>query len=233
MLFEIPWFVIPKRDSDNWRFITNLRQLNRQLRLKRFSLDTWRSIFPMLRKNQYACKVDLKDACLLASSSSSSLHTPGEYFHVPLSIELQRYVCVRFRDEVFQFLAMPFNISVAPAVWTSVMDVCAAIWLKHGLLVYLYFDNSILTIRLHVHRPVTLFSKPFVMRVCVSIMRSLNLNRHNLSIFRECALILPQAVSRFHPQRERTTHAKLASSLPNPTCHSVKRRACLERYVGF
>ena len=125
MLFEVLYFVIPKRDSDKWRFITNLRQLNRHLRLKRFSLDTWRSTFPMLRKNQYACKVDLKHA----------------YFHVPLSNELQRYVCVRFGDEVFQFLAMPFGISVAPAVWTSVMDVCAAIWRKHGLLVYVNFDD--------------------------------------------------------------------------------------------
>ena len=128
VLFEVPWFVIPKGDSDKWRFITNLRQLNRHLRLKRFSLDTWRSNFPMLRKNQYACKVDLKDA----------------YFHVPLSSELQRYVCVRFGDEVFQFLAMPFGISVAPAVWTSVMDVCAAIWRKHSLLVYVYFDDILI-----------------------------------------------------------------------------------------
>ena len=40
VLFEVPWFVIPKRDSDKWHFITNLRQLNRHLRLKLFSLDT-------------------------------------------------------------------------------------------------------------------------------------------------------------------------------------------------
>ena len=82
----------------------------------------------MLRKNQCACKVDLKDA----------------YFHVPLNNELQRYVCVRFGDEVFQFLAMHFGISVAPAVWTLVMDVCAAIWRKHGLLVYVYFDDILI-----------------------------------------------------------------------------------------
>ena len=123
--FEVPWFVIRIRDSDTWHVITNLRQLNRHLRLKHFSLDTWLSIFPMHRKNQYACKVDLKDA----------------YFYVPLSNELQRFVRVRFGDEVFQFLAMPFGISVAPAVWTSVMDVCAAIRRKHGLLVYVYFDD--------------------------------------------------------------------------------------------
>ena len=99
--FEVPWFVIPKRDSDQWRFITtNLRQINRRLRLKKFSLDTWKSIFPMLKQGQYCCKIDLKDA----------------YFHVPLSQELQHYVCVRFGSEVFQFLAMPFGISIAPQV---------------------------------------------------------------------------------------------------------------------
>ena len=66
-LFQVPWFVVSKKDSTKVPFITRLKKVNCQLRTSLFIIETWKTILAMLHPGQFACKVDLKDA----------------YFHVP------------------------------------------------------------------------------------------------------------------------------------------------------
>ena len=69
LLTEIPWenvkccssiFAIPKKDSPDWRLITNLSNLNAFLQTTYFTLPTWKDIAPLLHKGMWACKVDIK-----------------------------------------------------------------------------------------------------------------------------------------------------------------------------
>jgi hypothetical protein len=81
--------------------------------------------FPFLRKDMWACKVDLKHA----------------YFHLGVGDELKPYLCVKVGDEVFQFQAACFGLSTLPQIWMNLMKVFQRKWRSKGLLVFIYLDD--------------------------------------------------------------------------------------------
>ena len=77
--YWVPWFVIAKKEDngkEKLRLIADCRVINQFLQPKKFTLDHWQKIFPLLRKDMWATKVDLKNA----------------YFHLALSEKLRPYV---------------------------------------------------------------------------------------------------------------------------------------------
>ena len=64
-------------------------EINKHLQTRRFRLDNLQTIFPYLRKGQWAAKLDLKDA----------------YFHLGLHPELRKYVRLKIGDQVWEFKA--------------------------------------------------------------------------------------------------------------------------------
>ena len=96
--YLVPWFVITKMEDNGKeknRLIADCRQLNQFLDPQPFKLDHWQNIFPLLRKNMWAAKIDLKDA----------------YFHLGLSTKIRPYVHMKIGEKTFQFNAACFGHS--------------------------------------------------------------------------------------------------------------------------
>jgi hypothetical protein len=88
--YLVPWFVIQKVDEaghQKLRLISDCRKLNEFLAPPHFRLDHWRDIFPVLRKNMWAAKVDLKNA----------------YFHLELSAALKPFVRMAIGEKFFRW----------------------------------------------------------------------------------------------------------------------------------
>ena len=127
----IPWFVVKKTESDGsqkLRLISDCRELNQYFFPEHFKMDNWKDIFPLLRKNMWAAKVDLKHA----------------YFHLPVSGQLQPYLCHKVGEKVFQFQGAPFGLNVLPQIWTQLMKCFQKRWWQAGFQVFLYLDDIIL-----------------------------------------------------------------------------------------
>jgi hypothetical protein len=126
----VPWFVIskPEGSGQKHRLIADCRQVNQFLTAPHFKMDHWGQIFPFVRKDMWACKVDLKHA----------------YFHLPLGRNLQEYLVLQIQNRLFQFLAAPFGLSPLPFLWTQVMKTLAKVWRSKGLNVFVYLDDILI-----------------------------------------------------------------------------------------
>ena len=97
-------FVRPKPNG-TWRPIIDLSVLNRFLRVKRFKMETVKSICSLLHQGAWTFSIDLTDA----------------YFHIPIHKASRKFLRICFQGRVFQFRALPFGIAIAPWLFTKVM----------------------------------------------------------------------------------------------------------------
>ena len=91
-------------------------------------MDHWGSIFPCLKRNMFAAKIDLKHA----------------YFHLGLSETLKEYVVLKVGDRCFQFQGAAFGLSPLPQLWMLVMKTFSRLWRKKGILCFIYLDDILL-----------------------------------------------------------------------------------------
>ena len=98
-------FVVPK-PGGRWRPVIDLSILNRHLVIPKFKMETARALRRSIRRYDYAVSIDLSDA----------------YLHVPMHQNTRRYLRFAIDGEIFTFTALPFGISIAPWVFTRLMD---------------------------------------------------------------------------------------------------------------
>lgn len=124
--YLVPWFVISKPEGDKVkdRLICDCRQLNQYLTPKPFLLDHLQNIFPYLRKNQWAAKIDLKDA----------------YFHLALAKELFPFVHLQV-GKFWSFRQPALGISTLPQKFMSLMRVFEKLWRQRGIMCFIYLDD--------------------------------------------------------------------------------------------
>ena len=94
-------FIIPKIDG-GWRPIINLKWLNRTfLDAPHFRMDTVKDAAALLRPDDWAATIDLKDA----------------YFHIPVN---RRFLRFGWRGLLYEYLVLPFGLCLAPYIFTLV-----------------------------------------------------------------------------------------------------------------
>ena len=120
--------MIPKRDSDELRLITNLKNLNPFLQTTYFHLPTLQGILPFFKKNMWATSIDIKSA----------------YLHWPISDRDKPYLCFEYGGRYFQHQALPFGLSVAPREWQRAMQAVVKYMRKQGALIWVYLDDFLL-----------------------------------------------------------------------------------------
>ena len=98
-------FVVPK-PGGRWRPVIDLSVLNKYLVIPKFKMETARALRRSIRQNDYAVSIDLSDA----------------YLHVPMHRNTRRYLRFAIDGEVYTFTALPFGVSIAPWVFTRLMD---------------------------------------------------------------------------------------------------------------
>src|SRR3989338_3910919 len=123
-----PINVVPKKGTDQFRFILDLRKVNDGISVDPFRMESVQKIMKFLRKGMWACKIDLKKG----------------YFHVPIRQKDRRLLGFIFNGELYQFTCLPFGLSTAPRSFTKIMKEIVKKWRLQGLIIFIYIDDILL-----------------------------------------------------------------------------------------
>jgi len=121
------YFIVPKKDG-GLRPILNLKFFNRNVRKRKFKMETLKSIIAAVSPRQWLASVDLKDA----------------YFHVPIARCHHKYLRFLWQGQAYEYRVLPFGLSSAPRVFTKVLAPVIAHLRKHGVQVYAYLDDILI-----------------------------------------------------------------------------------------
>jgi hypothetical protein len=125
-----PVFSVPKKDSDKWRLITDLRNLNSTMLKPNFKQDSWKTVTHLLTSEcpNYATKIDIKDF----------------FFNLGLDKSSQRWIRVRDGDKGWQFTCLPFGLLSSPYWSHRVAKVVIAHCRNMGIKLVWYVDDILL-----------------------------------------------------------------------------------------
>jgi hypothetical protein len=119
-------FGVPKKDE--WRLITNLKNVNPFLVTSPFTLPTLQGILPYIKKGMYGISIDLKSA----------------YHHWPIHPRDRPFLVFEFKGRYFMHHSLPFGLAVAPREWQRAMMAVVNYCRTHGLLLWVYLDDFLL-----------------------------------------------------------------------------------------
>ena len=117
-------FLVPKPSGD-FRMILNLKNLNKYVKVKKFKMESLRSIIHALDGGLWACKIDLQDA----------------YFHIAVRKPHRQYLRFAFRGTVYQFQTLAFGLTSAPRVFTKVVITLIAFLRQKGIQIHAFLDD--------------------------------------------------------------------------------------------
>ena len=121
-------FLRKKKDGVKYRMILNLKPLNKSVEYSHFKMDSLETAKSLVRKDCFVASVDLSDA----------------YFCVPLHQDCIKMVKFEFRDELYEFVAMPQGLSSAPRVFTKLLKPVFATMREQGHTCMGYIDDSLI-----------------------------------------------------------------------------------------
>lgn len=125
--FLSPYFVIPK-SSGGWRFILNLKHLNRFILAPHFKLEDWKTVIRLISPGDYLASIDLEDAYLL----------------VPIYNEHRKFLRFRFQGQLFQFRVLPFGLASAPYIFTKILKPVVSSLRVRNFFSVIYLDDFLL-----------------------------------------------------------------------------------------
>ena len=96
-------YFIVKKKGGGFRPIMDLRHLNKYLKVFKFRMLTNVTLLNMLRPGDWFTSLDLKDA----------------YFHISIYQAHRKFLRFGFRGKVYQFLVLPFGLSLSPRVFVK------------------------------------------------------------------------------------------------------------------
>ena len=109
--FVSPLGVVEKPSSTpqkrKYRLIHDLRALNKLLKKFKFALPSLGQFRHLLRARDWLFSIDLTSA----------------YYHLEICKEHRQYFAFEFEGSVYQWVAMPFGLSVAPYLYTRVTSI--------------------------------------------------------------------------------------------------------------
>ncbi|XP_073430315.1 sex comb on midleg-like protein 2 isoform X4 [Dendrobates tinctorius] len=117
-------FSVPKKDG-TVRPVLDLKILNRFIRVRRFRMESLRSVIAAMDPGEFLASIDVQDA----------------YLHIPIFPSHQRFLRFAIGGRHFQFVALPFGLATAPRVFTKIMAVVMAILHARGITVLPYLDD--------------------------------------------------------------------------------------------
>ena len=88
-------------------------------------METVKSLRQSILVNDWTVSIDLTDA----------------YLHVPIHPRSRKYLRFIFKDQFFQFTALPFGMSLSPWIFTKLMDVIVAHLRQRAITLFPYLDN--------------------------------------------------------------------------------------------
>ena len=126
--FQSRVFTVPKKDSQEGRLILDLSILNTFIECPSFKMLTLKEIKLLLPKNFWTTSLDLKDG----------------FWHVPVSRTKRSFLTFRWRNQNWQFRAMPFGLCVAPRIFTKVIAHVVKVLAEAGIWCLPYLDDLLI-----------------------------------------------------------------------------------------
>ena len=120
-------FLVPKKTGD-LRPVINLRPLNKFIIRKHFKMENLQNVTQLVRKGDYMVTIDFKDA----------------YFSIPIHQSHRKFLRFSWRNQLFQFAALPFGLTSAPRVFTKVLKPVIASMRQRGIRCLIYIDDLII-----------------------------------------------------------------------------------------
>lgn len=123
-------FLIQKPNG-SYRFILNLKQLNKFVVNYHFKMEDFRTASKILPNNGYMATIDLKESYLL----------------VPVATEHRKFLRFQFKGNfnsrtiTYEFTAMPYGLSSAPRTFTKIMKEVIAYLRFRGFRSVIYLDD--------------------------------------------------------------------------------------------
>ena len=99
-----PIFTLEKKDHST-RMILNLKNLNESVEYKKFKMDTFASVVPLVKKDCYMASIDLKMA----------------YYTIPIHKDYKKYLRFVWNTQIYQYTCLPNGLSSAPRIFTKLM----------------------------------------------------------------------------------------------------------------
>lgn len=125
--FLSSYFLISKSDG-TYRFILNLKALNRFVRTTHFKMEDYRSACNLLFPFAFMAKIDLKEA----------------YLTIPLDESATIFFRFIFEGQLYEFIVLPFGFNEAPYLFTKIMRPILNHLRGEGHLSVCYLDDWLL-----------------------------------------------------------------------------------------
>lgn len=117
-------FLIPKADN-KYRFILNLKPLNKIVEKHHFKMEDYRTATRLLSPLCYMASIDLKDA----------------YFLINMSEASRKYLQFKFEGQTWEFKCLPFGLSSGPYVFTKLLKPVVSLLRSQGFFIVNYLDD--------------------------------------------------------------------------------------------
>ena len=139
-------FVVMKA-SGSWRPVIDMSTLNLRVHKTPFKMETLQSVLLSVWSGDWMVSIDLKDA----------------YLQIPIHPDSRKYLRVVALNQVFQFKALCFGLSMAPQVFTRVMAPVSVLLHRLGVRMCRYLDDWLI---LAASRPLVLQALETVLHLC-------------------------------------------------------------------
>ena len=106
-------YLIPKKNGKLWPII-DLSLLKRYIKKESFKMETVKSVRKLMLNNNWAVSIDLTNS----------------YLHIPIHPRSRKYLRFAYEDQILQFTALPFRMSLSWWIFTKLMGVIA-LHLRH------------------------------------------------------------------------------------------------------
>lgn len=122
--FLSSYFLVKKPDG-SYRFILNLKKLNKFIETNHFKLEDLRTAVKLIFPGDFMASIDLEDA----------------YYTVPIHKNSRKYLRFQFLDTIFEFVCLPFGLCTSPFIFTKLLKPVAKFLRTKGLSSVIYLDD--------------------------------------------------------------------------------------------
>lgn len=120
-------FAREKKDG-SLRMILNLKDMNKLIDKVHFKMETLEAAISLMQEGCYFTSIDLKDA----------------YFSVSIHPEFRKFFRFRFKDALYEFVALPQGFKESPRIFTKLLKPLLGFLRSQGHELVAYIDDSLI-----------------------------------------------------------------------------------------